>query len=187
VGLIGVVLGFILNVFKDWFNLHLNRTERAKYLAIRVTVVLEKFAHDCLEVARDDGHIVEPDEHGCLQFSTSYVMISYGSLDVDWKSLPLDLMYEILNLPSQVAAAIDKINIVAEYGSGPPNYEEEIEERRLQYVRLGLQADDLSTRLLKKYKLPKKSRDTVDDLNEVKVIIEKIRKERESHESKQIR
>jgi hypothetical protein len=184
IGLAGVVLGSILTVFKDLFNLHINRKERARYLAIRVTFLLERFISDCLEVAKDFGQMMQPDEQGCIQFYTSEASISFDSLDVDWKSLPIDLMYEILNLPSVVDVAINKISIVAEYGSGPPNYEEETEERRLQHIHLGILANKLANRLREKYKLPTKTRDFSESLLELKSEVEKLRNERVNRQSK---
>jgi hypothetical protein len=186
IGFAGVILGALLTFIKDLFNLHLSRKERTRYLAVRVTFTIEKFVNDCLDIARDDGRIMGPDEQGCIQFYTSYASISFDSLDVDWKSLPLDLMYEILNLPSQIELAIDKINITAEYGSGPPDYKEETEERRLQHVKLGLMADNLSGRLREKYKLPKKTRELVGYLNEIQMEIEKMRGDQEEHQAKNI-
>ena len=184
IGLVGVVVGSILTLAKDLLNLYLNRKERAKYLAIRVTFQLESFVDECIEVARDDGRVMGPDEQGCIQLYTSPASISFESLDVDWKSLPIDLMYKILNLPSNIKNAEERISGVADFGSGPPMYEEETEERRLQHVKLGLVADDLSKELRIKYNLPERERDLKKILKKLKFEINKIRQKRISKENK---
>jgi hypothetical protein len=184
IGLVGVVVGSILTLAKDLLNLHLNRKERAKYLAIRVTFLLEKYIDECIEVARDDGREAGPDEQGCIQFYTSYPSVTFESIDVDWKSLPIDLMYNILSLPSDIKYAEERISAVAEVGSGPPTYEEETEERRLQHVKLGVIADDISNELRLKYKLPERKRDLAKILNKLKSEIDEIRQKRISKENR---
>ncbi len=54
-GLIGVLVGSII----PWLQNHWTNTEAAKkearYLAIRVVCILDKFVEDCAEVVIDDG------------------------------------------------------------------------------------------------------------------------------------
>jgi len=178
IALVSLLLGWILAILKDLFNNHLSKRERARYLALRVVYVLEMFIDDCLRVAKDDGLLNGPDWQGCLNFQTSYAKIDFQSLDVDWKSLSFDLTYEIINFPSKVEAAIDIIENAAEFGDGPPHYEEETEERRLQHARLGLLADELSTRLRAKYNIPNKERDVTKSFDKLIDEVEKFRAKR---------
>lgn len=47
--------------------------------------------------------------------------------DVNWKSLPVTLMYEILRLPVLIQDAENHISDIAEYVAGPSDFEEVFE------------------------------------------------------------
>ncbi|MBI5550373.1 MAG: hypothetical protein HY911_02620 [Desulfobacterales bacterium] len=156
IGLSGVVLGAILTVLKELFHNYRTRKKRAEYLAIRVVCMLDRFVSSCAAVVGDDGEMNGPDEQGCARLNTICPKIDFHSLDVDWQALPSNLMYDILNFPSFIEEADGKINDVFEYIAGPPDYGEGIEERQYQYAKIGIVANDLSTRLRRKYSIPSK-------------------------------
>jgi len=184
IGLSGVILGAILTVLRDLLNNHLTSKKRAEYLAIRVTCIFDRFVASCVLVAEDDGMIYGRDEQGCIEFHTKFPKIDYQSLDVDWQSLPFDLMYEILNFPSHIEESDGVIESTAEFGSGPPDYEEETEERRLQYAKLGLLADSLSTKLRSKYNMPSKDYKDWSPVGYLKKTIDKIEEIRKKRQGR---
>jgi len=184
IGLIGVVVGSTLTLLREFWSEQRTRKKRAAYLAVRATGILERFIDGCTSVVGDNG--IE-DERGCSRSQYSCPEIDFESLDVDWQSLPFDLMYEIINFPSYVEEANGLIDSVIEYVASPPDYSDFFEERQLQYAKLGLKANDLSTRLRIKYGMPKKEYenwDPIDALSKGQSKIESIKDKRAKEHEK---
>ena len=181
IGFAGVLLGAVITVVSELWKDNSTKNKRAEYLAIRVTCIIERFIEGCVSIVRDDGEMYGRDEHGCVQLQTLIPEIEFESLEVDWHSLPFDLMYEILNFPTYVEEANGVISSVFEYVSSLPDHEEGIEERQYQYSNLGLRANNLSTRLRSKYKMPDKEYESwnpIEYLEEEKNKIEQHRNTR---------
>ena len=105
-GLIGVCLGFVLGIFKDWFLQYLKRKKEYEYLSIRVVCELDRFIYGCIDVINDNGTVCgQYDENGCARIQVEPPCFDPYSLDVEWKSLPHKLMYEILNFPNKIENA----------------------------------------------------------------------------------
>ncbi|MEW8347809.1 MAG: hypothetical protein AB2687_05820 [Candidatus Thiodiazotropha taylori] len=155
IGLLGVIVGASITAVREhWVSAEATK-KSAEYLAIRAVSVLDGFTEQCADVVGDDGLShgqVGPD--GCRVVQISTPSFSVEELDVDWKSIPSNLMYEILSLPNRVSAADQKISSVWEYVAGPPDYEELFEERQIQYGELGLKAASLSDELRRLYRIP---------------------------------
>ena len=103
--------------------------------------------------------------------------------DANWKSLPPELMYEILYFPNLIKDSESFIDSTFEYAATPPDYSEGFEERQYQYSKLGIMASQLTAKLRKKYKIPKKhisSWDIVEYMNDKRDIIKKLRLKREA-------
>ena len=155
IGLLGVIVGASITAVREHWASKASAKKSAEYLAIRVVSILDGFAEKCADVVGDDGLSqgqVGPD--GCRSVQVPTPEFSVENLDVDWKSIPSDLMYEILSLPNCVSAANQKISNVWEYVADPPDYEELFEERQIQYGELGLKAASLSDELRKLYGIP---------------------------------
>lgn len=167
----GVILGALLTLAREFWSEHRSRNKRASYLAIRVVGILERFIEGCTAVVSD--HCYE-DERGCIRPTKSCPNIEFESLDVDWESLPFDLMYEIINFPSHVEAADGVIDSVVEYVAGPPDYKEFFEERAFQYSKLGILAHELSTTIRGKYGMPEKNYEDWNPIEPLKNTKEKI-------------
>lgn len=184
IGTVGVVLGAILTLFRDFWTDYRTRERKATYLAIRVTCILERFIDGCVSVALDEG---EEDERGLLHTTASRPELNLEALDVDWQSLNLDLMYEILNFPSDIEESNKIVDSVAEHVAFPPYYEEIFEERQYQFSKLGLKAHDLATRLRAKYSIPKRKFENwnpIERIAETKKKIESLRHKREEKHKK---
>lgn len=150
-GLLGVVLGSILAVTKDIYLDRRSKKVRASYLAIIVVGKLDRFVRSCSDVMHDEAYT---DENGVLKPLVSTPDIKMEEVDVDWKSLPPDLMCELMGFPNHVFMADRAIRHVWEYGDGPPDYTDFFKERTRQYKRLGRKALQLSSRLRSDYDLP---------------------------------
>ncbi|WP_167631641.1 hypothetical protein [Mariprofundus ferrooxydans] len=178
-GLLGVVLGVSLTVAKEWWFDSRKSKKEAEYLCIHIVCMLERFAGKCIDVVYDDGLFQgQPDKDGRRHIQVSLPDFEPESVDVEWKSLPAKLMYEILNLPSDIEIANAQINGVFEYVTSPPDYEEGFEERQYQYATLGIKSLNLAAKLRKHVGLPKREVgdwDLFKQLNDEKDKIESLR------------
>lgn len=156
-GLIGVVLGVLLTVAKEfWFQSRKNKKD-AEYLAIQIACMLERYVIGCAEVARDDGlYHGQPDSDGYSRIRVSVPKFEPESIEVEWKSLPAHLMYEVLSLPNEIEIANSRIDAVFDCVALPPELEEGFEERQYQYALLGIKASKLASMLRKHANLPER-------------------------------
>ncbi len=170
-GLLGVALGALLTGVREWWFLSRKTRKDAEYLSIQVSCELERYMAKCAEVVGDDGLCEgQTDEDGYHAIQVQTPKFDPMSLDVEWKSLPGDLMYEILDFPYRAEIANQAINAVFEYEAGPPEYWEGFEERQLQYVTLGLAASQLAKKLRKHVDMAARS---VGDWDPVRYMEEK--------------
>lgn len=186
-GLIGVALGALLTVFREWWFQSRKNRKDAKYLSALISCELERYVAGCAEVVRDDGMSEGwPDENGFCTIQVEAPKFEPLALDVEWKSLPADLMYEILDFPYKVEIASRSVSAIFEYAATPPDFEEGFEERQLQYATLGIAASQLVTKLRNYAGFPARSIgewDPVRYMGEQKTVIELQRAERASRYS----
>ena len=148
--LIGVIVGAALTFSREfWFDRRKKKKE-AEYLTIRIISMLERFIAQCVAVIFDNGlyHGQPPNENGYRSAQTPDPEFKPESIDVEWKSLPANLMFEILSLPIDIEESERKI-CSSESVASPPDFEEVFEERQYQYAELGLKALFLSKKLRK--------------------------------------
>jgi hypothetical protein len=153
-GLVGVVIGGLLNIAKDWWIEGQNKAKNAEYLSIQIACALERYAFNCAEVVQDDGTCCgQPDKDGWYIPQITPPEFDPMSFDVEWKSLPVELMYEILNFPYKAKLGEQQVTAVFEYGDGPPDFPDGFKERQWQYATLGLAAWELAENLRKHIKI----------------------------------
>ena len=173
--LIGVVLGVLLNTVKEWWFQRRKSRKDLEYLTIRVACLLDTFVNSCADVVADDGlSYGQPDPDGCRSIQVVAPSFDPLAIDVEWKSLPANLMYEVLNFPNLIENANHKISGAFEYAASPPDYEEGFEERQLQYSNLGIKAHDLSKMLRKAGGLPSLEKPTHEEWNPVQFMVGKL-------------
>jgi hypothetical protein len=180
-GLIGVGLGSVLAILKEsWFS---RRTDvrDARFLAVQVVGRLDRYVFACSEVTTDDGLSQgQRNEHGYCVAQVKPPEFSPETLSVEWRSLPGDLLYEILDLPYKAEVASHIVEGASE-NAHPPDFDDYFEERQLQYASLGLQAAVIAGRLRRHAKLPERSTahwDPIAWMNDKKSKIEATRAER---------
>jgi hypothetical protein len=99
-------------------------------------------------VVGDDGLCNgQTDENGYSSIQVETPKFEPHKFDVEWKSLPAHLMYEVLDFPYKAELAGDSVSAAFEYAATPPDLSEGFEERQLQYACLGLSALKLAAKL----------------------------------------
>ncbi len=174
-GLIGVVLGVVLTVAKEWWFQNRKNKKNAEYLAIQIISMLDRFVSGCAAVVSDDGlYHGRPDKDGCSQIQVKVPKLEPEAAKVEWRSLPASLMYEVLTFPNKVEVANNRIDAEFEYSAFPPDYSEGFEERQFQYAGLGIDADRLASKLRVHASLSAKPKSDYDPVEYMKGQLETI-------------
>jgi len=156
-GLLGVLLGSAISWFQTYRTNKSSEEKNAKYLAIRMVCILDKFLEDCASVVTDDGlSYGQRNSEGCLEPQVKAPGPPVYPGDVDWRSIDHELMYKLLSFPSEIEAGDRMVKHSADIAT-PPDYEEWFEERKYHYAQFGLQALKLSKELCKKYRIKEKT------------------------------
>jgi hypothetical protein len=176
---LSALAGAVIALIGTYF---LNRkdTERAaRYLAIRVVCIFDKYLEDCVSVVKDDGlSYGQRTPEGYLEPQEKSPGAPIFPNDVDWKSIDHSLMYEILSFPSDVEAADRGIAFTWDVIASPPDYEEGFEDRAFHYAQFGLRAYELARKLRKAYKIPAKEYGDWNPVSELEDELKKIKEAR---------
>ncbi len=150
-GLGGVALGGFLTWQREASRQKDRDKKEASYLAILVVAHLDRFVDGCLRVSYDDGTIEgEPAGSGGMSHPTEKApTFDALALTVDWKVLPADLMYGILNLPYKTEQLVNSI-----IWDDPPDYGDAFWTRQEGFAVLGLAVSELALTLRKHAGLP---------------------------------
>ena len=183
--LAGAVVGALIAGLIPWAQssiaVRTRRLQSARYLAIRVVCLLDRYVEDAVGIVLDDGlSYGQRDESGCLSpQKTLPKPIAYPN-DVDWRSINHDLMYDLLSLPNQGEAANNAISAAGELAF-PPDYEEYIEQRHTEYTSLSLRAVDLARKLRAAYSIPEPTHgewNPIERIEEAQQRIDELKKKR---------
>lgn len=181
-GLIGVVIGALLTAVTDWWFQKLEKKEDRVYLVIHISCLLERLISECVEVAYDNGLCErQRDQRGC-----KFVQVAPPNFDplqfkdLNWKSLPTNLMYQVLRLPSQLQDADAYVADTFKYVASPPDYDELFEARKEKYSELGLQAIELLEELCSLVDLPHElnKRDEWSPFNRLNEALSQVKSEK---------
>lgn len=178
-GLIGVLIGSVISWFQTYWITKRDENKNAKYLAIRVVCILDKYMEDCTEVVYDDGlSCGQRTADGSLQSQIQRPSPPLFPEDVDWKSIEHELMYKILSFSSDIRQGdkmIDATNII----TGPPDYQEFFDERKYQYAKFAIVAFELSFELASIYNIKKKTYNDWDPLKDMQQELNIVSKRRD--------
>lgn len=181
-GLVGVALGAMLTVAREWWFQSRKTRKDAEYLSVLVSCELERYVAGCADVVGDDGRSEgQRDINGYCTIQVDAPQFEPLALGVDWKSLPAGLMYEILDFPYMAEVASRKVSAAFECAASPPDFDEGFEERQFQYATLGIAASQLVTKLRNYAGFPARSIgewNPVQYMEEQKAAIELQRNER---------
>jgi len=180
--LAGVAMGSALAWLREALAHRTMRERSARYLAIRVICLLDKYVEACASVATDDGlDHGQPDEEGCRSPQVQAPEAPAFPGDLDWRSIDHSLAYRLLSMPNAAEAAEHSISVASEYQAGPPDYEEYFEERQDQYAMLGLAAHALTEELRNRYGIPQldiQVWNPVEQMREARQQVEEARRKR---------
>lgn len=157
IGLAGVLVGVVLTKFSDYLTESRRVKKHAEYLAIRAVTQLDSFIDDCSDVVWDNGEPCgdrDNNDYGYRYPQVKLPSFKVDDLDVDWKSIPANLMYGVLSIESRINEANMQIQGTAEHCSGPPDFEDLFHERQKQYADLGIYASEIADSFRKKYAIP---------------------------------
>jgi len=178
------VLGASIALGGTWLFRSGETEKSARYLAIRLVCLFDKYIEDCVSVVRDDGLCYgSRTKDGCLQPQVRSPGQPQYPDDIDWKSINHDLMYELLSFPSEVEAGDSSISFSWDISS-PPDFDEFFEDRAFQYSQFGLKAYELAQKLRKKYGIPEKD---YTDWNPVSVLQEELEKIEKRNAQRELR
>jgi hypothetical protein len=147
-GIVGVLLGNSFVAVKEWLVNNKKDSRDSAYLAIIVVSHLDRFANGCMAVAYDDGteYGAPSGKDGTYAATVTAPAFLPLDIDVEWKVLPKDLMYDILQIPDKREHIQNNLAGVWEFDD-PPDYSSYFDTRQRDYADLGLQVSAIARRL----------------------------------------
>jgi len=167
-GFLGVLVGTAL---VPWIQRYFSRKRAARYLAIRVVCVLDKYVDDCASVAGDWGR---ENHEGYSEAEISSPPTPTYPSDIDWHSIDYSDMYDLLALPAVAEKAANVVGGAGEYADAP-DYDGFFETRSFEYATLGLKAFELTVKLWNKYRIRELGRTEWDPVEHMKNQLQKVK------------
>jgi len=127
------------------------------FAASTVIEHLERFINGCSAVSYDDGYErgQPAGGNGYCQATATPPQFDPHALKLDWNTLPPDLIYDILAIPSRQEHI--HIYLSTEGFDEPPDYGDYFLNRQLLYARLGQQVSEIALRIRAAGGLPNES------------------------------
>jgi len=111
-----------------------------QFAAVSLSASLARFISVCADVAGDDGtYMGQTDPDGVLHAQTKLPSLDYASLKIEWRSLPSLTVDKLFLFQNHVDDEHDRLKF--EYDSDGPPYDGYFFERRLAFVKLGIEAE----------------------------------------------
>ncbi len=150
IGFAGVCVGAGIAWLREYSAGRQKKRSDGAYLAAIVGGALDSFISGCSEVVQDNG---DTDIEGYSHPSATAPSFDPSKLNVDWRTIPPNLLFDIQDLPYQLLHAEGAINAALTYAASPPEYEEFFEERQFQFAKLGIHCIEIVERLRSHAKL----------------------------------
>lgn len=145
--LIGALVGSGISWFKSQWPTKKVTEKNARYLAISMVCILNKYMEYCANLFKDDGLSEgQRSAEGCLSAEVKIPAVPSYPDEIDWKSIDPDLMFALLSFATEIEdenRMIDATEII----SMAPDYQDWVDERKLHYCNFGLMAHKLSKEL----------------------------------------
>lgn len=188
-GLVGVGIGALLTYLRELRAEKIKDKRDTSYLAILVVTHLDRFANGCMDVAHDDGTSEgrPAGKDGSNQTTVSPPQFAPLDIKVEWRVLPRQLMYDILEIPAKQEHLEKQLSGVAEFDD-PPDYTEFFWSRRRAYAALGLKVSGVAKRLREFAKMPTEDGSIPGDWNRdvaMQDVIDKLDAARTAYEKSQ--
>ena len=152
--LAGVLFGAAIPIGYQYLKDFLSKRKRARYLALRVVILLDEYAKALSSVAQDDGNL---NAHGVYEENTITTEIPNAPVfptDVDWLSIDQRLCFDILAIDNLHRNAQDNIQWAQNYFSMEHEFEELTFARREVALELGQHAVNVAKKLRSAYNIP---------------------------------
>lgn len=182
IGLVGVLIGSFLTVFKDLWTSYRDRRKEGSYSAIRLISILEAYADRCIDIVQDDGTRYgrlagrwdDGQEYAEAQEKTPDPLV-YPD-DIGWRSLDEGIMHRLVALPNKARRTNRYVGMSHEFAS-PPYYEDFFDARQEGYARLGAEALEIASELRREFRISANSGiHMTTDWDPVKYLDEKLTK-----------
>lgn len=155
-GLVGVVIGAFIPLLWQTYQERLRNKKDLTYIAVRLAAELDRYTSQCADTVADDGLCDgQRGPDGYRHPQTDEPEFDPLSIDGEWRSIPTELMYEILDLPYLSEITRKKVEQSSLYDNAP-DYEQTFELRQKEYASLGLRAANLARRLRKEAGMPER-------------------------------
>jgi hypothetical protein len=155
-GLAGVWMGGRMVTRREEEKEKARVKSEAGYAAILIMAHLDRLITRCVELAFDDGTAEgrpAGSDYVTHVFTVGSPEFDPLAIDVDWKSLPTDLLHSILNLPYQIEVLDYKVFDILD-NDDPPEHDETFWTRQIGYAELGLEISNVVKRLRRHAALP---------------------------------
>jgi hypothetical protein len=185
-GITGVILGNSFVAIKEWLKDRKKDERDSAYLAILVVSHLDRFANGCWYVALDDGtsegRPAGGEYHHVTVSAPEFLPLE---IRVEWKVLPKDLMYDILQIPDKREHIENRLTGVWEFDD-PPEYTDFFWTRQRDYAQLGLRVSAVAKKLRIYANMPIETSPPGDWNREVSLqeVIDKVDAERAAYEKR---
>lgn len=163
---VGAVLGFGLSGLEGAIRRRREKCARARYLAIRVVIAIDRFVGSCADALRAEVHPLDydtdPETHAPMPEQ-------YREPEgVDWSSIDNLLAFQVLSLPARDHQARLQIRDLYQYQSGVRPLRDDL------FARLALDANSLAERLRSDYGVPQRADGETVTLTWLKSFAEKL-------------
>lgn len=123
-GLAGVISAIINGGVKEFFEWN-ERKRKARYLALRVSLILERYYHACADRAGDINEYLDSRSNGGSNEVGLPDLAEYPSDAVSWVYLDQGIADEVLSFPAELSAINEGIyyNVNMDFDPDGPNSE----------------------------------------------------------------
>lgn len=142
-GGVGAVVGHVANHFISWIKENRQSSPERRFICAEIIFILEEYADKCAKVAQDFGQpygkmgVYEP-------VTITPEPVDYSLVKGNWRAIDSKTMYTICSLPILQKKSLEKMDLIAEYKSFPPEDTEYFEARQYEFSVLGLKAAKLA-------------------------------------------
>lgn len=144
-GFVGVLAGGAITWLREWMKERQERRRELAYASSLISAELYRFVSSCSDVAGDSGR---PDELGHCYPVTGEPTLAIQGIDVEWRSMPAQLVDRILSLPNNLNDVSRRLDDLGEHMT-QGDEGDYLFERRLAYAELGVSAEELRSAVRK--------------------------------------
>ncbi|MBV8754914.1 MAG: hypothetical protein JO328_18825 [Hyphomicrobiales bacterium] len=176
-GVVTALLNQGVGALREWWSSSKKNTANARYLSLRIAVLLERYADTCYNVAAKIDLYQSSRGHDGDQITKVPEVPDYPVDDDGWKLIAPDLLGRSLSFPNKVIASQKVVDAVPIWG----DLDDLVQQCMEETLDRGLEAWNLAGDLRKRYRFEPQSHvyDYADHLRELKDAVSARRKRQE--------